>query len=90
MNLKKHKNLLIVVALIVIVAIIFGAYQVIMLQKAHRTFDNYYNFRGCIKLISRTSDYGICQTSSGQTIKIVKFNNRWFLDGDLPCGFLCF
>ena len=90
MNIKKYKNLIIAAALIVIVVIIFGAYQIIMLKKAHSTFDNYYNFRGCTKLISRTSDYGICEISSGQTIKIVKFDNRWFLDGDLPCGFLCF
>jgi len=90
MNIKKHKNLIIIAILMVIVIIIFGIYQIIILQKAHSTFDNYYNFRGCIKLISRTSDYGICQISSGQTIKIVKFDNRWFLDGDLPCGLFCF
>ncbi len=73
-----------------IVIIILCVNQILMLQKAHSTFDNYYTFRGCIKLISRTNDYGICQISSGQTIKIVKFDNRWFLDGDLPCGLLCF
>jgi hypothetical protein len=88
--MKKNKKLIIVVVLMAIVAIIFGVYQIIILQKAHSTFDNYYNFRGCTKLISKASDYGICETNSGQTIKIVKFDNRWFLDGDLPCGFLCF
>jgi len=76
--------------LISVMIIILCAIQLLKLQKAHSTFDNYYNFRGCTKLISRTNDYGICQTSSGQTIKIVKFDNRWFLDGDLPCGFMCF
>jgi len=90
MTIKKHKNLIIAGALIIVVIIFFGVYQVISLQKAHSTFENYYNFRGCVKLISRTSDYGICQTSSGQTIKLVRFENRWFLDGDLPCGILCF
>ena len=90
MNIKKHKNLIVVLVLIVVVTIIFSVNQIMMLQKAHSTFDNYYNFRGCIKLISKTSDYGICQISSEQIIKIVKFDNRWFLDRDLPCGFLCF
>lgn len=70
--------------------IVFGIYQVVMLNKAHSTFENYYAFRGCTKLISKTDEAGFCQISSGQIIKIVKFKNRWFLDGDLPCGFLCF
>lgn len=57
---------------------------VLYLRKAHSTFENYYAFRGCMQLIKRTNDYGICKTDSSQTIKIVKFNNRWYLDGDLP------
>ena len=68
----------------------FGTNQFFLLRKAHSTFENYYAFRGCTQLLKKTESYGICQTSSGQTIKIVKFDNRWFLDGDLPCGFLCF
>jgi hypothetical protein len=75
---------------IILLAVVFGIYQVLYLRKAHSTFENYYAFRGCVQLIKKTQDYGICKISSGQTIKIVKFDNRWFLDGDLPCGFLCF
>jgi hypothetical protein len=75
---------------IVLVGIIFTVYQVLYLKKAHSTFENYYAFRGCSQLIKKTNDYGICKTTSEQIIKIVKFDNRWFLDGDLPCGFLCF
>ncbi len=71
--------------LIVIVLGGFLAYRyVLYLRKAHSTFENYYAFRGCVQLIKRTSDYGTCETDSGQTIKIIKFNNRWYLDGDLP------
>jgi hypothetical protein len=73
-----------------VLVIIFGVYKVLYLQKAHSTFDNYYAFRGCTQLLEKTPDYGICKTKSDETIKIVKFDNRWFLDGDLPCGFLCF
>jgi len=90
MSFKKYKNQIIVAALAVVALAIFGIYEVMMLARAHSTFENYYAFRGCVKLISRTDDYGICQTAAGQTIKIVKFDNRWFLDGDLPCGFMCF
>lgn len=77
-------------AVIILLGIVFGIYQVFYLRKAHSSFENYYVFRGCIQLIKKTQDYGICKISSGQMIKIVKFDNRWFLDGDLPCGFLCF
>ena len=51
------------------------------------SFENYYKFRGCIELINKTEDYGFCKIGSGQIIKLVKYNNRWFLDGDLPSGF---
>lgn len=75
------------------VAIVIGAfclYQYFYLQKAHSTFENYYAFRGCVQLIEKTDDYGICKIADGKTIKIVKNTGKWYLDGDLPCGFLCF
>lgn len=75
---------------VVIVIAAFCVYQVLYLQKAHSTFENYYTFRGCVQLIEKTDDYGICKTKDGQTIKIVKYQDKWYLDGDLPCGFLCF
>ena len=76
--------------LIGILVLVFGIYQILYLQKAHSTFDNYYVFRGCAQLLNKTDDFGVCKLNSGKTIKIVKFQNRWYLDGDLPCGFLCF
>ncbi len=68
----------------------FCAYQILYLRSAHSTFENYYAFRGCVQLLEKTPNYGTCKTNTGQVIKIVKFQNKWFLDGDLPCGFLCF
>jgi hypothetical protein len=85
-----NRKLIFIFLTIILLGIIFAVDQVLYLRKAHSTFENYYAFRGCIRLIKKTTDYGICKTASGQTIKIVKFDNRWFLDGDLPCGFLCF
>ena len=80
----KNKILLVVVSLALVVLATFAIHQAVVVDKAHQTFENYYAFRGCAQLISRTADSGLCKISSGQTIKIVKFNNRWYLDGDLP------
>ncbi|MDR3642864.1 MAG: hypothetical protein P4L74_04530 [Candidatus Doudnabacteria bacterium] len=80
----KNKALIIVISLALLLVVIFGIYEMYVTDKAHKTFENYYAFRGCTQLISRTADSGLCKTDSGQTIKIVKFNNQWYLDGDLP------
>jgi hypothetical protein len=88
--LKKNKKLIIIVLFAGILVFIFGIYQILYLQKAHSTFEDYYVFRGCTQLLARTEDYGLCKLSNGQTIRIVKFQGKWYLDGDLPCGFLCF
>ena len=81
----------IIISVITAVIILSAAVDwVFILQKAHSSFENYYAFRGCKQLIGKTADAGYCRTAAGQTIKIVKFQNKWYLDGDLPCGFLCF
>lgn len=76
------------ILIIVIIAIIFSVYQIRFLNKAHSTFDNYFSFRGCTQLVVRTSTYGVCKLASGKNIKIVLYHDKWYLDGDLPTGFL--
>jgi hypothetical protein len=79
--------------LAIVLTLVFGLSQWLYLRKAHRTFEDYYAFRGCVQLLEKTDDYGICKTNSGQTIKIVKYQNKWYLDGDLPwacLGRACF
>jgi hypothetical protein len=88
--MKHINNTRMVIILVGLLIVVFGIYQVLYLRKAHSTFENYYAFRGCTQLLERTPDYGLCKISSGRTIKIVKFQGKWYLDGDLPCGFLCF
>lgn len=88
--MKIKRNLIIAVSLLILIFVAFSIYWVRFLARAHSSFENYYAFRGCAELLEKTDDYGVCRTSSGQTIKIVKFQGQWFLDGDLPCGFLCF
>ena len=68
----------------IIVSGAFIAYQVYATHLAHTTFDRYYTFRGCIELIDKTDTYGDCRLSSGQIIKIVLINGKWYLNGDGP------
>ncbi len=76
-----------VVSIIIVLGIIVGefiAYQVHATNLAHTTFDRYYAFRGCVELIDKTDTYGDCRLQSGQTIKLVRINDKWYLDGDGP------
>ncbi len=89
---KKNRGIIWVCLFAFIILAAIAINWILILQKAHSTFENYYVFRGCTRLVKRTNTYGLCQLSSGQTIKLVKFENKWFLDGDLPiCKFhFCF
>ena len=75
---------IIFIAVVLLILLVLGVNQILFLNKAHSTFENYYAFRGCVQLIEKTDTYGICRLASGQTIRLVKFNNKWYLDGDLP------
>ncbi len=61
----------------------FCIYWMHYLDVAHSSFENYYAFRGCVRLVDKTDNYGTCRLSDGSTIKLVQVNNKWFLDGDL-------
>jgi hypothetical protein len=75
---------MVLISLAVVAALVFGINQWLYLDKAHSTFEDYYAFRGCVQLISTTTDSGMCRDDSGEIIKIVKYQNEWYLDGDLP------
>ncbi|MFZ1019792.1 MAG: hypothetical protein WAN61_02285 [Minisyncoccia bacterium] len=85
MNLKKFftRRNIVLVSIPILAFLIFCVYWINYLNIAHSSFENYYNFRGCVELLEKTDNYGICRLSSGQTIKLIKVNNKWFLDGDL-------
>lgn len=80
----RNKILVFIGIFIVIIFLILAVKQVLKVNKAHTTFENYYAFRGCVRLISKTNNYGLCKTNSGKIIKIVKYKEKWYLDGDLP------
>jgi hypothetical protein len=77
-------KILLIVSMLLVVIVGTGTYWTIYLRKAHSTFDNYYKFRGCTQLITKTNSYGTCKLKNGKTIKIVEYKNKWYLDGDLP------
>lgn len=65
----------------------YGGYTWWQLRIAHSTFENYYHFRGCQQLVSRTATSGVCALTSGATITIVSDQGKWYLKGDEPGGF---
>lgn len=69
------------------IVLVLGAcalYQWHYLRVAHSSFEQYYAFRGCKTLVDRTDTYGDCTLADGTSIKIVKYHDKWYLDGDLP------
>ncbi len=73
-----------IIIIAIVVAAGFLAHTIYKTNLAHTTFERYYAFRGCSQLIDRTDTYGDCQLPNGQTIKIVLYDGKWYLDGDLP------
>ena len=84
MKPRNKKIVWAVVAIIVLALAALAIDQFFVLQKAHSTFDNYYAFRGCAQLLSRTDTSGVCKTVSGDTITIVLIDGKWYLQGDGP------
>lgn len=83
----------IVIAIAAVCLIILGivvASQAITTYYAHDTFESYCAWRGLV-VESKSTDFGYCKNpKTGKLSKIVLYKGRWYLDGDLPCGFLCF
>lgn len=81
--MKRHRWVQLAIAtLIVLVAL--AIWQFTTLRVAHSSFANYAAFRGCATITSQSSASGTCTLADGQTIQIVQFHGRWYLDGDLP------
>ena len=78
------KTIVSIVLLLVVATGVYFVYTVHRLNAAHSTFENYYAFRGCVQLLDKTDTYGDCKLANGSTIRIVKYQNKWYLDGDLP------
>lgn len=73
-------------SVIALCVLAIGINWLMILKKAHSSFENYYAFRGCVELLEKTDTYSTCKLSNGNEIKIVKYQDKWYLDGDLPWG----
>ena len=62
--------------------------QAAAVERAHSSFENYYVFRGCQQLISRTDSSARCRLASGKIITLVDYQRKWYLQGDLPVCWL--
>jgi hypothetical protein len=60
-------------------------YQIVTTRKAHQTFEGYCHWRG-LEVVNKSADYGFCADKYGNEFKIVSFNGKWYLNGDLPWG----
>ena len=89
-KLSRTKLIVFTIAIGIVLVLNLGISQMQYLEKAHTTFQAYYTFRGCVQLLEKTEKYGICRLPTGKTIKMVLFHEEWHLNGDVPCGFLCF
>ncbi len=88
--MKKFIKDKLVFLIIIILFIVFIVYKGITTYDAHDTFDGYCKRRWLV-VASIWSDFGYCKNpDTNKEFKIVLFKWRRFLDGDLPCGFLCF
>lgn len=92
-TMARHK-VKVVIAIIASLFLILVAWQFYTVQKAHRTFENYYAFRGCKQLVAKTDTTATCRLASGKVITLVAYKGKWYLNGDLPiCWYhntLCF
>ncbi len=81
---NKHREHLIFGVTFIVGILACGMWYLCYLQRAHGSFENYYAFRGCTQLLEKTPTYGICKIASGDTIKIILIDGRWYLEGDGP------
>lgn len=88
--MRHIKKYLLPICIVIVLLGVFLLYEIITTYKAHETFDGYCRWRG-LTVENRTSGFGYCKNPhTEKEYKIVLFKGRWYLDGDLPCGFLCF
>jgi len=85
MKLRKHV-LLAAFLCIGLFAFFFIVKTIVQTNDAHTTFEKYYAFRGCATLIAKTDTSADCALANGNRIKMVLYQGKWYLDGDVPTG----
>jgi hypothetical protein len=73
-----------IVGALIILLGIFAFIQIKTIQKAHEAFDGYCKWRG-LEIVSKSDNFGYCRDAkSGKEFKMILFDGKWYLDGDLP------
>ena len=90
MGQRKKMTIWVVIGVIAAAIFILAINQVLLVTKAHSSLENYSAFRGCVQRLETTDAYATCKLASGAAIKMVKVNNKWYLDGDLPVCYFKF
>jgi hypothetical protein len=90
MGQRKKIILWAAIGIIAVVLVVLAVNQVLLVTKAHSSLENYSAFRGCVQQLETTDTYATCKLASGAVIKMVKVNNKWYLDGDLPVCYFKF
>lgn len=57
-------------------------YWFIPLQQARNSFDALFSYKGCLVLVERGSNYGVCKAKNNKTIKMETYKGKWFAEGD--------
>ena len=87
---SSHIKKLVLLSIFIISLSVFVIYKGIETYNAHNTFEGYCTRRNLV-VKSKESNFGYCENiTTNKIYKIVLFEKKWFLDRDLPCGFLCF
>ena len=78
------------IGIVVMILLVWAVRQAIAVTKAHSSLENYAAFRGCVQMLQTTDTYATCELASSAVIKMVKVNEKWYLDGDLPVCYFKF
>ena len=83
-KIQDHRTTITLTIILVAVSFMLVNNWLMLLRQAHSSFEGYFAFRGCTELLEKTDYYGLCRDSHGETIRIVNYEGKWYLDGDLP------
>lgn len=84
MKFIKRTRWIRILAVLIVLFVALAVWQFFVLRAAHRSFADYAAFRGCTTVTGRSASSGTCTIADGRSITIVKFDGRWYLQGDLP------
>jgi hypothetical protein len=80
--IKNEHYTIVIITIIIAIVLNIVISQLVITRNAHSSFENYYKYRGCSELISKSASSALCNLPSGETIKLVEVKGKWYTDGD--------